>query len=78
MLQQGLDFKCEFQDFVGVDDNVLWYIEHWRPVHWEHWGGNRSERSEANAPVPTRSYFGLIFLDVPGASYCEGSGWILS
>jgi hypothetical protein len=28
MLQQGLDFKCEFQDFVGVDDNVLWYIEH--------------------------------------------------
>jgi len=23
ILQQGLEFKCEFQDFVGVDDNVL-------------------------------------------------------
>jgi hypothetical protein len=78
MLQQGLDCKCEFQDFVGVDDNVLWFIEHWRPVHWEHWGGKRSEINEASAPLPTTSYVGLIFLGIPGASDCEGSGSILS
>jgi len=77
MLQQGLDSKCEFQDFVGVVDNVLSFNDHWRPVHWEHWGGNRSEINEASAPVPTTSCFGLIILGVPGASHCEGSGSIL-
>ena len=24
MLQQDLDFKCSFEDFVAIDDNVLW------------------------------------------------------
>jgi hypothetical protein len=28
MLQQGLDSKCEFQDFVGVDNNVLSFNDH--------------------------------------------------
>jgi len=28
MLQQGLNFKCHFGDFVAVDDNVLFLNEH--------------------------------------------------
>ena len=30
MLLQGLDFGCSFEDFVAIDDNVLWHNDQWR------------------------------------------------
>jgi hypothetical protein len=30
MLHQGLNFKCNFEDYIAVFDNVLWLNKHWR------------------------------------------------